>query len=279
MKNFRTAFSLVIFATVAFAACTKADRDDDFPKGDPPPVSGGYTNSSQIESASLVGHWSFEGNVTDSVSGTTGTNSGMSFTAGLKGQALTGAPAANKAYALAPTTNAVKSMTQYTMSVWINSSQNEGATGVLSIANTADFWGNINIFLENGGTSTHARFKTIFQNAGSTSDNNIQEVDNGFGKWTQYAISYDGAGTFRSYVNGNLITEKNTGAGASSFVNVGPIVFGTLHFMVEPSITTGAGPQGWAGFLPGKIDEVRIYNKALTANEVLALSILERQGR
>lgn len=279
MKNLKSILALAVSAGVALTACTKADRSDDFPKGDPPPVSGGYTNSRQIEPASLVGYWSFDGNVTDSVTLVAGTNSGMSFTPGLKGQALTGAPAANKAYATAPTSNGIKNMTQYTISLWMNSVQNTGATGLFSITNATDFWANINIFLENGGSTTLARFKTIFQVGSYQADNGIQDVQNGFGKWTQYTITYDGAGSFKSYVNGNLAATKTTGTTANSFNNVGPIVFGALHFMTNPSSTSGAGEQGWAGYLPGKMDEVRVYNKALTANQVLALSILERQGR
>jgi len=279
MKNLKSILALAVSAGVALTACTKADRSDDFPKGDPPPVSGGYTNSRQIEPASLVGYWSFDGNLVDSVTSSVGTNHGMTYSAGLKGQALTGGPNSNKALATAPTSDGVKNMTQYTISLWVNSTQNDGATGLVSITNSNDFWANINIFLENGGSSTLARFKTIFQVGTYQADNGIQDVQNGFGKWTQYTISYDGAGKFRSYVNGTLAAEKTTGTGASSFNNVGPIVFGALHFMVENPAVTTAGVQGWAGYLPGKMDEVRIYNKALTANQVLALSILERQGR
>lgn len=269
-----------ITGTMLFS-CTKTDNDDTFPPGDVPPVAGGYTAASQVASANLVAFWNFNGSVQDSITGTAGTNAGMTFSPGLKGQALTGnTNAAMKAYATAPASTAVRAMTQYTVSCWVNTPQNTGATGIVGLGDTQNFWGNINIFFENGGTTTLSRIKTIYADNGVTRDNNIQDIPNGFNNWVQYIITYDGAGVFRSYVNGSL-ARTNTVAdmGPMRFTNVGPIVFGALHFMTVPSSTTGSPGESWAGYLPGKLDEVRIYNKALTSIEVSALAILERQGR
>ena len=85
----------------------------------------------------------------------------------------------------------------------------------------------------------------------------------------------------KSYVNGSLMATK-TGTPVPDqpqFSNVGPIVFGALHFMTVPSSTTGSAGESWAGYLSGKLDEVRIFNKALTAIEVSAIAILERRGK
>jgi hypothetical protein len=273
--------TMIVGATTLFS-CTKADSDDTFPAGDVPPTAGGFTASNQIAPSNLVAYWNFNAdNLLDSVSNTAGTNAGMTFTAGLKGKALTGNPdATKKAYATALASAAVKAMTQYTVSCWINTPQTTGATGIFSLGDTQNFWANINMFFEGGGTATDARFKTIFKDNGAEFDTGVPTISNTFNKWVSYAATYDGAGNFKSYVNGALVgSNTKEGLGAVRFINVGPIVFGTLHFMTVPSNTTGAGEQGWAGYLPGKIDEVRIYNKALTGIEVSALSVLERQGR
>lgn len=277
----KTGLAVIITGSTILFSCTKAETDDTFPAGDVPPTAGGFTASNQIAPTNLVAYWNFNGSVTDSVTSQAGTNAGMTFTEGLKGQALTGNPdATKKAYATAVASTAVQAMTQYTLSCWVNTAQNTGATGIVGLGDTKSFWGNINIFFENGGTTTLARFKTIYADNGATMDNNIQDVENGFNNWTQYVITYDGAGVFKSYVNGTLArTNTVAGMGAIRFTNVGPIVFGALHFMTVPSSTTGSPGEGWAGYLPGKLDEVRIYNKALSAIEVSALSILERQGR
>jgi hypothetical protein len=282
IENLKIGFAGLIIGSTLLFACTKAKNDDVFPAGDVPPTAGGFTSSKQIAPANLVAYWGFnDGSVKDSVSGVTGTNSGMTFTAGLKGSALTGNPDGTKrAYATSPSSPAVKSMTQYTVSLWVNTAQNTGATGIFGLGDTQGFWGNINIFFENGGTTTLARFKTIYEDNGATFDNNIQEVANGFNNWVHYVVTYDGAGTFKSYVNGSLArTNTVDKMGPIRFLNVGPIVFGALHFMTVPSSTSAAGAQDWAGYIPGKIDEVRVYNKALSVVEISALSILERQGR
>jgi hypothetical protein len=266
-------------------SCTKANLDDDFPPGDVPPVAGGYTVADQVAAASLVAYWGFNGDLKDGVSGVSGTNSGMSYSEGIKGQALTGAVAANKAYATATPSDAVKNLKAYSISLWVNTPQNVGATGLVSIGHKSEFWANVNIFLDNGPAGV-ARFKTIFRNNNNTptnyqADNGVQDVSGAFNTWVNYIITYDETGVVRSYINGSLTTTK-TGTPVPTqpqFSNVGPVVFGALHFMTVPSSTSGSTGEGWAGYLSGKLDEVRIYNKALTPIEVSALAILERRGQ
>lgn len=275
---------IVAVTAVALSACTKANYSDDFPEGGVPPTAGGFTASSQVAQSNLVAYWGFNGDLKESVSGTTGTNNGMTFSQGLKGQALQGAAATSKAYATATPSDAVKNLKAYSISLWVNTPQNVGATGLFSIGHTTEFWANVNIFLDNGAAGT-AVFKTIFRNNNNTpanyqADNGTQTSTTAFNNWTNYIITYDTSGIVKSYINGSLLTTK-TGTPkpvAAQFSNVGPIVFGALHFMTVPSSTSGATDQPWAGYLSGKLDEVRIYNRALTDIEVSALSILERRG-
>ena len=72
--------------------------------------------------------------------------------------------------------------------------------------------------------------------------------------WTHLATSYDGT-TMRLYVNGTQVaTRAQTGALATSD---GPLRFG--------------GNTVWAASSsPGRLDELRVYNRALTAAEVAA---------
>lgn len=283
ISNFKL-FTGIAVAVAALSSCTKPDRSDDFPHGDVPPTAGGFTHSSQIAPANLVAYWGFNGDLKDSISNTTGTNKGMTFTPGLKGQALQGAAPANKAYATAVPSDAVKNLKAYTISLWVNTPQNVGATGLVSIGHTTEFWANVNVFLDNAAAGT-ARFKTIFRNNNNTpanyqADNGVQDLTSAFNNWTNYIITYDTSGIVRSYANGSLVTTKMgvPKPVAAQFSNVGPVVFGALHFMTIPSSTSGATDQPWAGYLSGMLDEVRIYNKALTPIEVSALSILERRG-
>lgn len=278
MKKHNLLLNLLFALSISFSACTKADYNDNVTKGDPIPVPGGFTNSSQVAASSLVGYWAFNGSLIDSVSGVSGVSTITSFGEGQKGQAMQGA---NNGFVITTPSDAIKSMTSYTFSFWVNSPLNVGATGLVSLGDTQNFWANINIFFENGGNDNLARFKTIYKSDGVDRDNNIQDVDGGFNKWVQYCITYDGAGTFKSFVNGSLArTNTVAGMGPSHFTNVGPLIFGTLHFMTLPNSSTSATTaQGWAGYLTGRLDEVRIYNKGLTETEVSALFKLEKQKR
>jgi hypothetical protein len=74
------------------------------------------------------------------------------------------------------------------------------------------------------------------------------------GAWTHVAATYDGA-TLRLYVNGSL---------ASSRARTGAIA-------VSGGVLRIGGNNAWPGeFYAGLIDEVRIYNRALTAAEIVA---------
>ena len=262
---------------VLFTQCTKPNKNDDVVKGDPPPVPGGFTNSSQVASANLIGHWGFNGTLADNVSGTAATGTNISYSTGIKGQAMKGAL---NGYAIATPSNAIKNMTAFTISYWVNTPLNTGATGMVSFSETTGFWGNINTFFENGGSSSLMRFKVIYSDGGSVFDLGIQEIQNRWNLWNHFTLTYDGANNFEVYLNGvSIKAQSRAGTDAFNFTNFGHIVFGTMHFMTTPSLTSGSGSQGWAGFLTGSLDEVRIFNRALTATEVNALSTLEKQGR
>jgi hypothetical protein len=57
------------------------------------------------------------------------------------------------------------------------------------------------------------------------------------------------------------------------------IIFGTEQFQCSPSLGTAGGTQGWASYLTGQMDEVRVYNKALNASDLQALIVLEGKGK
>jgi hypothetical protein len=69
--------------------------------------------------------------------------------------------------------------------------------------------------------------------------------------WTHVALTYDGA-TMRMFVNG---------AQVSSRAQTGSIV-------VAPGALRIGGDSVWGEYFKGLIDEVRIYNRALTATEI-----------
>ena len=268
---------LLALATLC-VQCTKPNKNDDVVKGDPPPVPGGFTNSSQIAPANLVGYWDFNGTLKDNVSATNAVGTNITYATGLKGQAMKGAI---NGYAIATPSNAIKTMGAFTISYWVNTPLNSaGIAGMVNFSETTAFWGNINLFFENGGNANLMRFKALYSSGGTVFDLGVQDINNRWNLWNHFALTYDGAGNFEVFLNGvSIKTLNRAGMTAFQFTNFGHIVFGTVHFMTTPSLTTGSTSQPWASFLTGLLDEVRIYNRALTGIEVSALSTLEKQGR
>ena len=272
----------VVAAVVAFTffavGCTKPNKSDDVIKGDPPPVPGGFTNSSQVAPSNLVGYWDFNGTLKDNVSGTAAAGTNISYGTGIKGQAMQGAV---NGYAIATPSTAIKTMGAFTIAYWVNSPvNNNGIAGMVNFSETTGFWGNVNTFFENGGNDNLMRFKALYSSGGNVFDLGVQEINGRWNAWNHFALTYDGTGNFEIFLNGvSIKTLNRPGMGAFQFTNFGQIVFGTVHFMTTPSLTTGSGSQPWANFLTGRLDEVRIYNKALTGTEVNALTTLEKQGR
>jgi len=71
------------------------------------------------------------------------------------------------------------------------------------------------------------------------------------GVWTHLAGTYDGS-TLKLYINGNLVSSKSVSGAATTSSN--PLRIG--------------GNTVWGEYFNGLIDEVRIYNKALSQSEI-----------
>ena len=61
--------------------------------------------------------------------------------------------------------------------------------------------------------------------------------------------------------------------------NAGNFYAGAPQFQTSPSQTSATTEQPWASFLTGQLDEVRVYNKALSAAELQALIVLQGKGK
>ncbi|HVI49517.1 MAG TPA: LamG-like jellyroll fold domain-containing protein [Chitinophaga sp.] len=244
----------------------------------PPLNIGGYTSSGEIASGNLIAYWAFNGSLIDSVSKTASESKGTTFSAGIKGQALQGA---DKAYALFTPGSTLQSLQSFTVTMWVNSPQNtNGIVGLVGFNNANSFWGNLDIFFENGSNADTAILKAhVFSNGKDAWLGNYK-VTNVWGKNTNIALSYNGADTFKIYVNGSsLETKVIKDYGKLAWKDFNKVVFGTVQFQTTPSLTSAADAQSWASFLKGTLDEVRVYNRALTDKELGALITLEGRNK
>lgn len=239
----------------------------------------GYTSVAEIGAGSLVGYWAFDGSYIDSISKTAATGVGTSFAGGFKGQAFQGG---DKAYVISDLPNAIKNLTSFTIDYWIKTPQN--TTGILApvvISRTDQFWGALDMFYENGSTATSGNLKVHYNGQSEVWFTN-GNITNPWNSWVNIALTYDAAtSTFTLYQGGNKVASQ-TAAGLGNLVfpaTATKIIFGTEQFQTTPSLGTAGGAQGWAAYLTGLMDEVRIYNKALTASDLQALIVLQGKGK
>ncbi|MEO8403227.1 MAG: LamG domain-containing protein [Chitinophagaceae bacterium] len=272
----RTGWLCIAAVAIVLSSCYK--KYD--PKSYAPAFTiGGFTKSSEIAASNLVGYWAFDGSLIDSVSGSASTNVGTSFAGGFKGQALKGAL---NAYVLASPSANFNSMTSFTVSEWVNTPPpSTGIIDIFSFGKTDGFWGNIDLFFENGGTNANGRFRTHIFNGTDDKEFPTEGGINFFDNWTNVTITYDGTTShYLLYINGSKVTDITaTGFGPLHVTNPGKLILGTTQFNTSPSETTGSGAQSWASFLTGSLDEVRVYNKVLTALEINALTVLQGKGK
>ncbi|HVZ56499.1 MAG TPA: LamG-like jellyroll fold domain-containing protein [Chitinophagaceae bacterium] len=275
-KNGLLALALAAFSSLLLTSCYK--KFD--PSSYAPKLSiGGYTSSKEIAPSNLVGYWAFDGSLVDSVSNQAGTNAGTGFTAGVKGQALQGA---DQSYVVFDPSQALQNLQSFTITCWVNSPQNtNGIVGLFDLANTNAFWGNLDLFFENGSTASKAILKLHVNNNGTDAWVGNYEISNIWNLWTSLAITYDAASsTFKVFVNGSKIaTQTQAGYGPLVFQNATKAVFGTVQFQTNPSLTSATDSQPWASYLTGALDEFRIYNTALSESDVNALVKLEGRGK
>lgn len=272
----KTRYLLLAVAALGLSSCQK--------KFDPSTYApalniGGYTSAKEVAPSSLVAYWAFDGNLVDSVSKTVGVNTGTTFSPAVKGQGLQGAL---NGYIISNTPPAVQNLHSFTLTLWEKMPLNsDGIVGLVDISNATSFWGNFTAFFENGGSAGSGNLKFHINNGGSDNWLGNYALTSPWDKWNQIAISYDqGTSTYKVYVNGaKIATQVIANNGPIVFQNASKMVFGTVHFQTTPSLTSATGSQGWASYLVGQLDEVRIYSKALSDVEIGSLQKLEGRGK
>ncbi|MBC7902355.1 MAG: LamG domain-containing protein [Gemmatimonadaceae bacterium] len=292
----RPMFSILI-AGALVAGCTKANLDDDFEKGDAPPISN-YINSSEVAPAELVAFFPFDGNVTDSKNAVTGgvLNGNGGFAQGKKGQAYQGGTNAFISYA---TAGPLANLTSFTVSMWINTQKHDGgAQGVFAVSKAdGSFWGNFFMLIEGAGaTENNMLVKVHFEKNVTPPVSNIEHwmettgnkrIGDMYGSWRHIAYTYDETtSVFAMYANGTKIafTESESKRMANATTPLGALAFKNANRFVIGGFQNQLGapynsPETWMLPYTGKLDEFRVYKKALTSQELNALFQLEKQGR
>ncbi|MWB95029.1 LamG domain-containing protein [Flavobacterium sp. GA093] len=326
MKKNKSIFllSFVLAATI-FVSCE--DSIDKTNSPIPYESIGGYDSSDDVAAAHLVSKFSFDGNLTDSKSNISGFEEmNVAYANGVKGNAYQGSSSVAR-YAVGNATAKITSLNDYSISFWMNTAntvpdggspgQGKGAQGIFSIVRPTEFWGGINLFLENPDSANpnRLRLKLGVENGRAgvawKSQSAIVNIDNSLNTWVHVVLAYDSkTSTINCYTNGapsaniggfpyaptagvvgsviwyaddsgTFENSKNAPKyGAFEMIGTnGKVVFGNHQFQTNPSLTSGGSAQGWATSYAGLMDEFRIYDSALTTSEVTALYKLEKDKR
>ncbi|HEX6181989.1 MAG TPA: LamG domain-containing protein [Chitinophagaceae bacterium] len=295
-RNVFNAFAAGICVVMLVTACTKPELDDDFQKGDPPPI-GSYTNSSEVAAADLVAFFPFEGSFADSKGAVPGgtASGGATFAAGKKGQAYQGTSTGFVSYT---GSGPLGTLTSFTVSMWINTSWHQGGAQSLFTVTKADgsFWGNFFMLIEGATTGDPMLVKVHFEKNVTPSIPNTEHwlettgnlrINDMYGAWRHIVYSYDAATSkFKMFANGNKV---NFPATAENRTQNGTTPLGDLAFKSPARFVIGAfqnqlgapynNPEPWMLPYTGRMDELRFYKRALTDQEINALFQLEKQGR
>ena len=229
-----------------------------------------------------------------------GTASNTSYVAGITGKALKIGAGGYFVSDLAGTNthpngfvsvplDTISNLGSFTVAFWMNGAGatgggpiTDGAQGIFAISSSDQFWGNIEIFLENYNDPMDPdavwlkihMFNATISGGGEewTADDNTK-LNGVLNKWTHITLTYDASTSMLSlYKDGvpTAINNKVLGGGnygEIKFNNVSGMVIGSFAFQTDPSLTNH-GPEPWAKSFNGALDQFHIYNKALSASEV-----------
>lgn len=301
MKAYNLLALVCINAILFFTSCTKANYKDNVTKGDPPPVPGGFTNSSQVATSNLLAYWNFNDNKLETKSGIAPVGDvNSSFEKGIKGDGLK----LSSGYLLYPTIAALSStnaLASCSVSLWVRVVNNgktfsEFFTLARDVSKENDWLSIINVGAETGqgvanaNLDLHSWIGTYPSGTRSGGDNindygavgtDYQTVANN-GAWIHYVMRYD-AGTENIDLFANSVRVSNNNFRHRG--GLGPIVSPTPTQVVLGAFSNAStgfnmsATLGFHGLLNGSMDELRVYSKALNDVEISALYQLEKQGR
>jgi hypothetical protein len=283
MKQSRITIGILALAiTSVIFSCNKDDTVQ------LPPI-GGFNSADEVGSSNLVAYWALDGDGKEAKSGMSPTKSqNVSYVAGTKGKAASFATG----FLAYDVITSLTSLPNATISLWANV-QNNGTnpSSFFTLTRPNEWAGNINFMSETGwrkATNDTMTIKglVVTKVAGNDSwqDSRNDATKGGVqaakltGKWTHLVMTWDGATSmFKIYANGVKISNPEWEARGTT----GPLSFTTPTKVVIGAWGTNVSgtPDSWQVPMTGLLDEIRVYNKALSDGDISALYQLESAGR
>lgn len=263
---------------------------------------GGFVSSDSVEPQALIAYWPMDGDVNDHKGGITGTGVNVTYTSGVRGQAYQGSATT---YASFTPNAAMAALQSFSVSLWywqpaqpVDTPAND-PQGIFFLA---DMNTNPDIIVENehyapvSGDSLELHAGTYFPNAKTYNGFTMTTFDTAaVGKWVHFCMTYDGgSSTYLVYQDGQPMQNQSAyGISTSTILLDGPTGStpqGNINWSGAPPIvgTIGTWAPGTYGVSKtlgsngnwqGKLDEIRVYNMALTQKDVAGLYLNGQAGR
>lgn len=287
--------------SIAFASLTSCSSDSD---SSLPPI-GGYNNADEVGAANLKAYWPLDGNGKESISNTSpSTVVGTTWETGVKGQSAKLA----EGYLKYPSMTALSnSLTSFSVSAWIKVKNNGSTASVFfSLSRPNEWAGNVNFMAETGWKDATVDSLTVkglivsnnsigwqdsrnaikmdqgmidFNEANPTATQHVAYANKVGGQWAHAVITWDGqTRLFKVYTNGVKISnpawEKRGDSNGDLLTFTTPTAaiigaFGDIETTTET----------WNKAMTGNLDEIRVWDKALSQSEIGSLYELEKAGR
>ncbi len=262
IQQFLLAATIVLLAT----SCQKMQR----------PALGDYPKDTNPPGGPLKFYAAFDGsstdplmNAVDSIRANFPSDNPLVSVAGISGKAIQGNGTKAVKY---PSANDFKNVSSCTIALWVNNTVNPNTELYFSLA-SKDYWHESAAFL----LVEHAEVdKCTFKFA--LQDKWVEYTNKSFtkpllnGQWHHLAFSYEETtSTLKIYFDGVEVptpgTSGNLGFGKLNLKNATNLVLSGWNKHAGLSGPT----DGWISAYSGKMDQFRLYGKALSASEVLAL--------
>jgi hypothetical protein len=201
---------------------------------------------------------------------------GVAYEKGRRGQAYKGA-AKNELVYDAAKIPAIATLKDFTFACWFKHQAVPQSSAPVpyffGLTNTEDFWGQLAFVLDRGGAdNTDSLAVKVAINGDMWAEYGLQSVFPA-NRWIHVVASFkqvdDTLQTIDMYVNGVPVEELHRdfiSRPATDFSRTTMVLFGQWRQKALEGAT-----DEWMGDMDGDLDEVRLYNAALTAEEAKAL--------
>ena len=260
-------FSLIGLCILA-VSCQKLDH----------PALGNYPKDTNPPGGPVLFYAAMDGSSVDSIYANFGIDNNASFVTGVSGKAI---QYTGNGYSTWTSANGLGNATSFSVSFWMNvtlaQKDNTNADGILALASTSNFWGEMTWYADHttGGNSDSMDLKVHFANGSGDNWDFANYVGSKRwphmydGNWHNVVFVYDAnAKTGTMYRDGVQFDQK-TGETIAFDGNASQLVLG--GFEQAAGIQGNYAGNTWMSGFPGALDNLRLYKTALAPSDVAAL--------